>query len=168
MRLLSCFHLCNVDPPLFPTRLTDPISGLNLVLPQERCRIGSRCSRLIFGRCHLPHNGHPPNSPSWLRLDHAHMRVSHPGAPHLRQFDSQVAHTADETSLEHNGIHSALERTLLHSTYSVHLLLLLGHVCEQMQTSLMFHPRLIAFRSHSPSSFSKPIQRACLSIWLTT
>ena len=43
-----------------------------------------------------------------------------------------------------------------------------GMFVSKSDSFLLFHQRLIATRSHSPSSFSKLAQRACLSIWRTT
>ena len=52
---------CVCSESVFSVRsLTDSYSGLNVVLPQAMCRLGSRRRRLIFGWRYLSHNGRPP------------------------------------------------------------------------------------------------------------
>ena len=73
-------------------------------------------------------------------MDYAHMRIPHPSAPRLRQFDSYVTHTADQASIQRNGLYPPFEGTVVCLADVIYLPFLLGHVCQYIRFGVIVLP----------------------------
>jgi hypothetical protein len=70
------------------------------------------------------------------------MRIPHTGTSHLRQFDSYVTYTADQASIQRNGLSPSFEGTVICLADISHLPFLLGHVCQYIQFGVVVSPEV--------------------------